>query len=283
MSRHRAIGIVGGALSVAVGSAGLGQAAVTPASFTGTYSQDFNTFTNASTSLDTTALQGWSANNVASQTDQSASPTGQAIKAVNLVPGSTGTGQAPATLSVAGPINYGSTGGADDADRAFGSRASTATGAGYGNQIIELQLTNDTGAPISAFDLRYDGEIWVNSAGSGLVAYYSATGAASSYVAMGSTFNYTPSLAGIPGDTWAGLDGNAAANRTADIGGAYAPASPIGVGSTFYLRWYDVNDASVSDKGLAIDNVVVAVPEPAALGALSIGGLGLLARRRRGR
>jgi hypothetical protein len=39
----------------------------------------------------------------------------------------------------------------------------------------------------------------------------------------------------------------------------------------------------VSDKGLAIDNVVVAVPEPATLGVLSIGGLGLLARRRRGR
>lgn len=254
-------------------------AALSPVSFTGSYSQNFDSLGTSGTSLDTAALQGWSANNASSQTDQSASPTGQVIKAVDITPGATASGPSPATLSVAGPINYGSTGGTNDADRAFGSRASTNTGAGWGNQILELQLTNSTGSAISSFDLLYDGELWVNSGGTGLVAYFSPTGAANSYVAMGSAFNYTPSVAGIAGDTWEGKDGNLAINRTAGIGGTYTPASAIAAGSTFFIRWFDVNDGGVSDKGLAIDNVTLAVPEPASLALLGLGGLMCFRRR----
>ncbi len=52
-------------------------------------------------------------------------------------------------------------------------------------------------------------------------------------------------------------------NRTV-ISGTYTPATPIAAGSTFYIRWYDINDNGIADDYLAIDDFSFGLPVPAA-------------------
>ena len=83
--------------------------------------------------------------------------------------------------------------------------------------------------------------------------WYSEANATSGFVSMGSSFTFNSpnnTASNVP------LDGNAAANRTV-ISATYTPAVPIAVGSTFYIRWYDINESGVSDDYLAIDDLTV--------------------------
>ncbi|MFP4215574.1 MAG: PEP-CTERM sorting domain-containing protein, partial [Phycisphaerae bacterium] len=57
----------------------------------------------------------------------------------------------------------------------------------------------------------------------------------------------------------------------------------IGIDEVFTLRWDLVEEGNVEAKatGLAVDNILVAVPEPGTLGILLVGAAGLLGRARK--
>ena len=150
--------------------------------------------------------------------------------------------------------NYGTAGAGD---RAVGNVPKTTNG----DRIIQVAVTNNTGAALNYFTLSYWGEQWhrgeskADTKPEKLRVYYSGTSASSSFVSMGSAFEFIAPQ-DVPGAAQTALDGNAAANRTY-ITATYTPASPIASGATFYIRWYDWNDNNTVDHGLAIDDVTI--------------------------
>lgn len=169
--------------------------------------------------------------------------------------------------------NYGVTGANPDTDRAIGSVAS---GTGQA-RVTEARFTNNTGGTIIALHLSYDGEQWRRGASqvaNELSLHFSLDG--TTFTPLNFDF-VSPQVAGAAG----ALDGNAAANRVAGIGGTFATS--IANGQDFYLRWLDLNDDSF-DAGIALDNFSLqatnAVPEPTVTVLLGLGGW-LAWRRRR--
>ena len=243
-------------------------------SLTGTsYAQNFDSMGSAGTTTPT----GWTVDSTAN----SAAATGVTDAPVNTGAVSATTTVVAGTGSSATGANYnfGVAGTNVVGERALGSLASA------GNQRDSyVSFTNNTGLIISQFSLSYDGEQWrvgdTTTAVNVLTLQYSATGLSGSWVALGSGFNFTsPITTGGPG----ALDGNAAANRAAGIGGTYVPGANIANGSSFYLRWADPDDGG-SDNGMATDNfniTLTLVPEP---GTWLAGGLmlvGLISSQRR--
>jgi autotransporter-associated beta strand protein len=132
-------------------------------------------------------------------------------------------------------------------DRALGSLASASTA-----RDTEVRFTNNTGAAILSFTLSYTGEQWrvggTSAVDNALTMKFGTDG--SSFVAMGSNFDFhTPIDSGTAG----AIDGNASGNFVTGIGGTYTLGSPLAPGSTIYLRWEDLDNAS-SDHAIAIDD-----------------------------
>jgi hypothetical protein len=158
--------------------------------------------------------------------------------------------------------NFGTSGAAD---RALGSFARTSPA---GDQFLQLAIRNDSASPITSFVLTYTGEQWRNPQGTSpqpLTVWFSGTSPTNGFVSMGTNFTfYSP----IHTAVYTGpLDGNVATNRTM-ISAIYTSAVPIAVGSTFYIRWYDINE-NVSDDYLAIDDLTVTpsfTPQPLTAG-----------------
>jgi PEP-CTERM motif len=99
--------------------------------------------------------------------------------------------------------------------------------------------------------------------------------------APGGNFNWTSPIANA---TAGPLDGNAAANRVAGLGGII-PGS-LAPGQTLWIRWIENNDPG-ADHGLAIDNFTLAItpiPEPSSVALFAAGAalLGAFQMRRRG-
>jgi hypothetical protein len=149
--------------------------------------------------------------------------------------------------------NFGTTNGAD---RALGSFSRTNP---RGDQFLQLAIKNDTASALASITLSFRGEEWRsgNSAAQQLSVWYGNTDPINGFVAMGSGFNFNS-----PNNTGSNvaIDGNAAGNFT-EISGTYTPATPIAPGSTFYIRWYDINDDGIVDDFFAIDDVTV-TPTP---------------------
>ncbi len=234
------------ALTIAVlaAMAGVSQAQV---SYTGgTYTENFDSMT----ATGTTTPAGWFAG----------TGTGAAVFTTAVTPG-TGSSNTGANY------NFGVAGVNPVTDRALGSLAS-----GNLQRDSELHITNNTGFNITMFTLSYDGEQWrvggTTSVANTLMLQYSLTGLAGSWVNMGSSFDFTsPIVSGTAG----ALDGNAAANRVAGIGGTYTPSAPIPNGTTFFLRWADPDNAS-ADNAVSLDNFSFsAVPEPSVYMLLGVG------------
>jgi hypothetical protein len=268
------------ALVLALLAAGTAQAApvVINAASTTSYTQSFDaltTSTTASTWANDSSLAGWSLFTGA----------GAAITTHVAGTGSSNTG------------SFYSFGTGTNSERALGSAASG--GAYFGSPandapagFIALALTNAGTSAISNFTLSYDGEQWRNGGNTtaqSLTVQYgfgSSFAAVTSWTAAGSAFNFTSPIATA---TAAALDGNAAANRVAGLGGSVA--TNWAAGTTLWVRWTDLNDAG-TDHGLAIDNlsfsvpaatITPEVPEPTS-GVIALAGLGvagLVARRRR--
>ena len=150
-----------------------------------------------------------------------------------------------------GSYNYGTTG---DSDRALGN----ITGKDD-DRAIQLAVTNDTGAEITALNLTYTGEQWrdvkTNASLPQLLTVWFSTDPGSGFASMGGQFSFiAPSNKGLN----SAIDGNDAANRTV-ISGVYTPDTPIPDGQTFYITWHD-QDETRGDHGLAVDDVSL-IPE----------------------
>lgn len=147
--------------------------------------------------------------------------------------------------------NFGPVGTSDRALGLMATGSSTPTPPGA-DRFLEVRIQNNTAQPIGAIAVRYDGEEWRTGSSATQVnkneLQFSADG--QNFVSMGSNFQFTqPVFSPISSP----LDGNAAANRRANIGGVYALPTPVPSGGLLYLRWYDVNDPA-SEPGLAMDN-----------------------------
>ena len=203
------------------------------------------------------------------------------------------TGGAAATIAAdnggsnAGTFrSYGATG---SGERAFGGLASGGTyfGSPLSTAVagwIAVSFSNNTGAPLSAFTLGFEGEQWRNggnTSAQNMVLEYgvgASFASVTSWTAPGGGFDWTSPVIGASA---AAVVGNSAGRVTA-LGGSIN--LNWAAGDTLWLRWVERNDVG-NDHGLAIDNLsfsVTAVPEPNT-GLMLFAGLaavGLVLRRR---
>lgn len=262
---------------LALSAAGLAHAAPVSIDAAGanTYSQSFDSLTSGTASsawANDSTLAGWSLFRA----------NGGAIGTYAGTDGNTTSGSF---------YSFGTTG---SSDRALGGLASggayfgsPASGAVAGYIALALKNTGSTG--INSFTLSFDGEQWRNG---GNTTKQTATlqygfgnnfSDVSSWTAAGSAFNFTSPIAT---STAAVLNGNAAANRVANLGGTVTTS--WAAGDTLWLRWIENNDVG-NDHGLAIDNLsfsvpaAAVVPEPSSTAAALAGlaAVGFLARRRK--
>jgi len=126
--------------------------------------------------------------------------------------------QAP-TATILG-WNLGSTNGVGanpDTDRALGSGP---TGAGN-DGMIEVRIVNNSGQPIAAFEVRYDGEEWRTPQGDSpvdqLVLQFSTNGA--TFSALGAAFDF---IRPVTSPATSALDGDLACARGTHSGGRHA-------------------------------------------------------------
>ncbi len=182
--------------------------------------------------------------------------------------------------------SYGST---SASDRALGSLAS-----GTGNRF-GIMFVNNTGATVTQLRISYTGEQWraAGNAVDRLDFQYSTVNTANisdgatSANWVGSLYNAALGTGDFqsPINTSVGaIDGNNALNRTPQS--FLITGLSIANGARFGIRWVDSNSpgsgSNGNDDGLAIDDLLVAVPEPwqpsAVVGA---GLLGIVAWKRR--
>ena len=210
-----------------------------------TYTQDFGTLPTTGTAqpwTNDTTINGWSLFR------QPAPGT-----AIATIDAGTGSGTAGAFLSY-GSLASGerALGGLGSGGAYFGSPA-TNTVAGW----IAVAIQNNTGSAIADVNISYDGEQWRNGGNASLASQTMVLeyGIGASFTtvptwtAAGAGFNFT-SLANSA--TAAALDGNNAANRTANIGGTISSVNVANT-QTLWFRWQELNDTG-NDHGLAVDN-----------------------------
>jgi PEP-CTERM motif len=228
-------------LTIAV-TAGLTTAARAQINYTGpTYTQDFDSMG----AVGTTTPTGWFVG----------SGTGPAVTGTTVIPG-TGSSNTP------GNYNFGVSGVHGIDERALGSLTA------QGVQLdTEVDFKNGTGAPITQFTLTYDGEQWKTGFFANTLTLQLSTDGIT-WTSLGSAFNF---ISPITGASTAALDGNATANRVANIGGTFTLSTPIAIGSAFFFRFADPDDAK-TDAGLSVDNFSFrAVPEPSVYMLLGVG------------
>jgi hypothetical protein len=214
-----------------------------PVNFNGTYTQDFDKLATSGTSnpwANDTTIAGWSLFSQAAN--------GTPITTYIADDGSSNPGSFD---------SYGTTGATD---RALGGLASSGTyfGSPASGAIagwIAFAANNTTGATINTIRVNFDGEQWRNGGNTSaqkMVLQYgigATFGAVSTWNTPGTTFDWSSPIVGA---TAAALDGNAAANKVINVGGALTNLNWAN-NDTLWLRWVDNNDVG-NDHGLAIDN-----------------------------
>jgi uncharacterized protein len=169
----------------------------------------------------------------------------------NVYRADTGSNNAGALYS------YGIAGTNAVADRALGSLSSGTPGTIY----YGMRLVNSTGAAITSLTISYNGEEWRNGGNTtpqklsftyqiGAVGVITAINTPSTGWIADATLDFTSPIATA---TAAALDGNAAANRSAETD---TLSINLPAGQEIWLRWTDVNDTG-NDHGLAIDDLSV--------------------------
>lgn len=149
-------------------------------------------------------------------------------------------------------------GASNNTDRALGDIGS-ATLAGTNEAIyMGLRLVNNTSQTLNGFSILFDGEQWRRS-GAGaetMTLSYSLGATESNWQNSATSFTSLPSANFTSPITTGtgGLDGNAAANRVADISAYVVNNFSWAPGAELWLRWADIQ-RSTDDEGLAIDNV----------------------------
>ncbi|AVH71327.1 Calx-beta domain-containing protein [Nostoc sp. 'Lobaria pulmonaria (5183) cyanobiont'] len=204
---------------------------ILPASFTGTYSQNFNSLAASATSIawiNDSTISGW----YSTRTNYNAG---------------SGTNNAGAMYS------FGTT-----TDRALGSVASGTTGTIY----YGLRLQNNTGSAITKLQVSYTGEQWRNGGNTSpqQLKFSYQTGSTLTSLTTGTwtsvtSLDFTGPIATAIASS---LNGNQSANRTVITPVIFNLATPIANGEEIILRWEDIDDGG-NDHGLAIDDVSVKV------------------------
>jgi hypothetical protein len=246
---------MGMAIAGALGGTALAQQSIT--SFLGiSYSHNFNTLSTTGVNVSTPLPANWLLSENGSTTAGTYSADNGGNSGVNL-------------------YSYGSTG---SSDRALGSLRSGSAAENTFGIIFE----NNTGQTITSLYIGYTGEQWrqgENSTTDRLDFSYSEN---TSGLFTGSWVNFNALDFSSPNSTSSNdtaLDGNAAGNFTPK--GSFITVN-IPNGQTFGIRWRD-SRASDTDDGLAIDDLIVMVPEawqPAAMAGMGLLGLIVWQRRR---
>lgn len=231
-------------------------------SLDGTYTQNFDALGSSSgTWSDNLTLPGW----YASLSNATAVTPHTAYTA------SSGGGTTSTLL-----YSFGASG---SSERALGATPS------LGNfLVIGLRLVNGTDDIIDALSVTYDGEQWrKNLAASSTITFsyqIFAPGA-------GSLSTLTGWSDDVPGLTFTtpvanagtgALDGNESTNRIAGIS-TVLNSLALQPDEELWLKW-TVSKISGENIGLAIDNAIIAIPEPGVLAIAALGLLGLGAYRR---
>ncbi|MDZ8085594.1 MAG: Calx-beta domain-containing protein [Nostoc sp. DedQUE12b] len=205
---------------------------ILPASFTGTYSQNFSSLALSGTPawVNDSTISGWY---------------------------STRTTYSPGTGSnnTGGLYSFGS---ANNPDRALGSLASGSTGTIY----YGLRLQNNTGSAITKLQVSYTGEQWRNGGNTSQqqLKFSYQTGSTITSLTTGTwtpvtSLDFTGPIATA---TAGALNGNLIANRVVITPVIFNLATPIANGEEIILRWEDIDDGG-NDHGLAIDDVSIKV------------------------
>jgi hypothetical protein len=204
-----------------------------------TYTQDFNGLSNvAGSTTNVVAILGWDVSEAGGgsrDNEQYAVDDGGAL-----------TGDT---------YSYGADG---STDRAFGGLQS-----GTLVPTIGASFTNATGAPITSIDVAYIGEQWrLGAVGRpDRLDFQISTNATSLATGTWIDVDALDFTAPTTGPAVGGLDGNAAANRTAVGSSIVGLAIPDG--ATFWIRWASVNAAG-ADDGLAVEDFSLTPhPDPA--------------------
>ncbi|MEH1816951.1 MAG: Calx-beta domain-containing protein, partial [Nostoc sp.] len=205
---------------------------ILPASFNGTYSQNFSSLAISGTPawVNDSTISGWY---------------------------STRTTYSPGTGSnnTGGLYSFGSS---NNPDRALGSLASGTTGTIY----YGLRLQNNTGSAITKLQVSYTGEQWRNGGNTSQqqLKFSYQTGSTITSLTTGTwtpvtSLDFTGPIATA---TVAALNGNLIANRVVITPVIFNLATPIANGEEIILRWEDIDDGG-NDHGLAIDDVSIKV------------------------
>ncbi len=160
--------------------------------------------------------------------------------------------------------------GTGDSEKALGFLPSTTlvtdpvvdpTASNDDTMFMGVRLTNNTGQTLNQFTLGFDGEQW-RDAGSSTVTPVNFSWIVTPSSAAASTIHQIAGYASVPELAFnspvataaaAAVDGNSAGMVTV------APFTVTGInwtdGSDLWLRWSDQQQMTISDHGMAIDNV----------------------------
>jgi hypothetical protein len=257
-------------------------------SFTGDYSQNFNSMTG------TSAPTGWSVYSEAGSHSTFA-PAGSYTAGVS--PNFTaGTLTAEPTLTAATPSTsskgvggYNWTNSLATSGNGEGAHSLGTSPSGNAATILELSLTNSSGSAINAISLSYDIDRFTTTVDNNGDSTSSPNYGVEEYPGYQLFYNLTPgnnsdwvNVSSLNPTIDAGTGGNVSVPNTVGIT-VVSPttvslASSWTAGSTLELTWFDDNAESPSpDQLLGLNNVNVAVaPEPSTWALLVPGGAALL-------
>lgn len=178
------------------------------------------------------------------------------------------------TSNSGGIRNHATTG--NQIDRALGSLASGSNTPAFG-----VAITNNSGAPITEFTIRFNSEQYRSSTSNqNFLTFAWGTSASATdsdfLTSAGMTANVLGDVIGDNPVTANGvIDPPSVRNYLVNITGLN-----VAPGARIYLRWSDFNDVG-NDAALAIDDFsFAAVPTPGATALLGLAGLAGLRRRR---
>lgn len=243
---------MGMAVAGALGGTALAQQSIT--SYLGiSYSQNFDSLASTGSDVSTPLPANWLLSEDGSTTAGTYSADDGSSSGVNL-------------------YSYGST---SSSERALGSlRSSSATANTFG-----IIFQNNTGQTITSLYIGYTGEQWRQGGTSNDRLDFSySSNTTGLFTGTWSNFNALDFSAPKDSPADSALDGNASGNFT--LKGSFITVN-IPDGQSFGIRWRD-SGATGNDDGLAIDDLIVMVPEawqPAAMAG--VGLLGLVAWQRR--